>query len=333
MLPTSPVTPLLLLVAMAIGCGLCDRAAAEQPSAFAKAIENAQQRTVKIYGAGIARVAGYASGVIVSGDGHVLTAQGVYLASQRLRVGLADGSVHPAKVIRRSLSLQVALLKIEQPTPNYFDLTDQPTIRRGDWVLAVSNAFKVADGPEPLSVSLGVVSLRTRVEAKRGVQDIDYQGDALMIDAITSNPGAPGGALVTTDGRLAGMIGRIIESRRTNTRINYAVPVDQLQQFMAGESPETPAEMNEKATLGIRLFTLSGLRGPAYVDRVSPGSPAAAATLQADDLIVSIDGQVVRDVRDYQQKVDRLQVGKKVKLVIKRRGKVIEVAITPVAKR
>ena len=307
-------------------------AAAEEQGAFTKAIEHAQQRTVKIYGAGIARVAGYATGLVVSDEGHILTAQGVYLSGERLRVGLPDGSIHPATVVRRSLPLQVALLKIDQATPDYFNLADQPKVRRGDWVLAVSNAFKVADGSEPLSVTLGVASLRTRVDAKRGVQDIDYQGEALMIDAITSNPGAPGGAVVTSEGRLVGMIGKIIESKRTNTRLNYAVPIDQLQQFFAGQAQvAAPPPATAKATLGIRLFTLSGPRGPAYVDRLEAGGPAVKAGLKPDDLIVSLDGQLVRSARDYQSKLDSLRPGREIAVVVKRRGRVIELTITPAA--
>ena len=63
---------------------------ATQPSdnPFARAITFAQQRCVRIYGAGIGREHGYASGVIVSPDGHILTARGIYLASDRLRVAM-----------------------------------------------------------------------------------------------------------------------------------------------------------------------------------------------------------------------------------------------------
>jgi serine protease Do len=265
----------------------------------------------------------------VSAEGDIVTAQGVYLSSDHLRVGLADGSIHPAKVVRRDLSLQLALLKIDVPTPEFFDLSQQPEVQKGDWVLAVSNAFKVADGREPLSVNLGIYSLRTRVEAKRGVQDVEYDGDAVLIDAITSNPGAAGGAVVAADGRLVGMIGKIIESKQTNTRLNYAVPVDLLKKFHDGQSMVVSVEPRQKATLGLRLFLLGGRRGPAFVDRVVTGGPAAKAGLRPDDLIVSLAGGVVRDVSDFEQKVELLTPGREVALVVKRQGQLLELTVTP----
>lgn len=300
---------------------------------FTDAVAAAQKRTVKIYGAAIGREAGYASGLIVSGDGQILTAQGIYLASDRIRVTLPDGTTHLAQVLRRSEPLQAALLKIDVATPDYFQLSQQGVVRTGDWVLAISNSFKVADGPEPLSVNLGVISLRTQIDAKFGTQDVAYRDEMLLLDAITSNPGAAGGAVVTADGRLAGMIGKIIESKSTNTRLNYAVPADLLARFLSGSSaepPSAPALTGGKAELGIRLFSLGGRRAPAYVDRILPNSPAANAGLQSDDLIVAVAGTVVRSISDYDRAVETLVPGQEIMLAVKRRQQLIDVPITPV---
>src|SRR4051794_40035856 len=169
----------------------------ETDGPFARAIELAQQRTVKVFGAGIGRAAGYASGIVVSRDGQIVTAQGVFLAADNLRVTLPDGSTHAANVVRRSTDLQAALLKIDAATPEFFDLAQPPIVERGDWLLAVSNAFKVAERNEPLSVNIGALSLRMPIDARRGFHDFPYHADAYLYDAITSNPGAEGGAVVT----------------------------------------------------------------------------------------------------------------------------------------
>jgi len=299
---------------------------------FAKAIAYAQARTVKIYGAGIGREPGYASGIIISADGRILTAAGIYLSGERIQVVLPDGSLHRAKIVRRSQPLQTVLLQIDAKTPDHFELAAASVVRKGDWVLAVSNPFKVADGREPLSVNLGIVSLRTRLEAKRGTQDVPYEGDVLLIDAITSNPGAPGGALVTTSGELGAMIGRIIESKDTGTRLNYAVPADLLAKFVAGKliDPKivSPAPSGKVET-GIRLFTLGGKRAVAYVDRVVPNSPAAKAGLRPDDLILRIAGQTVHDIRAYETILKTLAPGKEVIFEIKRKQQLLSVPITP----
>lgn len=303
--------------------------------AFAGAVEQAQRRTVKIFGAAIGRSPGYGTGIIVSDKGEILTAQGVHLGASNLRVTLADGSTHQATVVRRSQELQLALLKIETPTPDYFDLSSPMAAEQGDWILAVSNAFKVAEGREPLSVNIGVLSLRTRLDTRRGVQDFPYTGDVYLYDAITSNPGAAGGAVVTTEGKLVGMIGRVIEARATNTRLNYAVPADLLAKFVRGEetAPMVAAGNATKADLGIRLFALGGRKSPAYIDRVAPGSPAAMAGLRADDLVVTIGGQVIRDAGEFRRVVDSLQVGQEILIEVKRKNELIGVKITPVAEK
>jgi serine protease Do len=303
---------------------------------FSSAIELAQRRTVKIFGAGIGRSAGYASGVIVGPDGQILTAQGVFLGAATLRVTLADGTTHDAAIIRRSSDLQAALLKIEAPTPDYFDLSQQPAVEPGDWLLAVSNAFKVAEGPEPLSVNVGVLTLRMPIDARRGVHDFPYHADAYVYDAVTSNPGAEGGAVVTAGAQLVGMIGRVIESKSSGTRLNYAVPADLLAKFVAGDtSPPVAAAAipSTKADLGIRLFALGGRRGPAYVDRVVPGGPAASAGLQSDDLVVSIAGQAVRDASDFRRIVESLTVGVEVVVEVKRKNELINVRLKPVSEK
>jgi len=66
--------------------------------------------------------------------------------------------MYPAVVVRRSIDLQAALLKIDAQTPDYFDLSQPAGAEPADWLLAVSNAFKVAEGKAPLSVNIGVFS-------------------------------------------------------------------------------------------------------------------------------------------------------------------------------
>src|SRR5688500_10912282 len=146
-------------------------AAAQEPAidgAFSPAVEYAQARTVKIFGAGIGRSPGYATGLIVSPQGEILTTQGVFLAGENLRVTLSDGTTHPAQVVRRSQKLLAALLKIEAVTQEHFELSEQPVAAKGDWVLGVSHALELADGSEPMPVNIGVLSLRTRLDARLG---------------------------------------------------------------------------------------------------------------------------------------------------------------------
>lgn len=307
----------------------------EGNSVFADALAYAQPRCVKLYGAGTNVEAGYATGLIVSGDGLILTAQGIYLAAERLRVVLPDGGTYDAKIVRRSEPLQAVLLKIDAKTPEYFDLSKEPVGEKGDWILAVSNLFKVAANKEALSANLGVISLRTRVDARHRTQDVPYDADMLLLDAITSNPGASGGAVIDMDGKLVGMIGKLLESKNTNTRINYAVPADLLFKFVQNEplevavAPPPTSNGNGKATLGIGVFTLGGKRSPAYVDRVVPGSPAAKLGLKKDDLVMQLNGETVKDIRDYERILATLAPGVEVTIIVKRKRDVLSFQIVP----
>lgn len=323
-----------LTVLLALSAGL---AVAQEPTdngPFADAVALAQKRVVKIYGATIGRSPGYATGIIISPDGQILTAMGVHLSEGNVRVTMPDGSMQQGEVVRRSQSLQTALLKVSVPTPDFFAIPEQPAAKKGDWVLAVSNAFKVAEGAEPLSVNIGVLSLRVRLDARRGYNDFPYEDDVYLIDAITSNPGAAGGAVVNAQGDLVGLVGKVIEGKTTGTRLNYAVPADLLQRFIRGDEPtpsvvETP--MGGKGEIGIRLFALGGRKSPAYIDRVLPGSPAAEVGLKTDDLVVSINGEIVRDSGDFRRLIDTLQAGVEVALEVKRKNDLISVRVKPAA--
>ncbi len=310
---------------------------------FARAIEAAWKRTVKVYGASAGNVEGYGTGIIVSDDGLIVVGTGVYLSGRSVRVALPGRGMTDAAVLKQDRNLQLALLKVEVDTPDYFALTGEIEPQRGDWVLAVSNAFKVAEGDEPLSVTLGVVSLPTRLEAMRNRRDVAYSGDLILIDAITSNPGASGGAVLDVEGRLIGMIGRVIESGDTNTRLNYAVPISALAGFVAGddEAPSVAAETTstepngEPGDLGIRLLRLGGsaTRDPAYIDRVLPGSAAAEGGLRSDDLIVSLDGERISSVAEFEERAEKLIAGKETVVVVKRGDELIRVILMPKERR
>ncbi len=324
-----------IIVAVLLTLTIGSKCPADQLSFLRPTIESCQPKLVKVFGAGAGRIESYATGILVSADGHVLTTQGAILDGRRVRVLTTDGSSYDASVLKRDRKLQLALLKIDARTPEHFTLGEQSVGQKGDWVLALSNAFRVADKDEPLSVMMGIISLRTSMTAKLNSRDIAYQGDLVLIDVITSNPGAGGGAVVTSDGKLVGMIGKIINSSKTNTRLNYAVPNATLYRFFNGLQEPDAAQKNgvqpgniAAVDLGIRIFRLGGKRDPAYVDRVISGSPAAAAGIKPDDLIVSIAGVKIGNVRQFEQVIKQPTDGSDQILVVKRGRKLLRLTVS-----
>ncbi len=324
---------LLLLIGL-LSCVLCDDSSGQ--SSMEKLIDGAQPKLVKVFGASAGRVHGYATGLLISEDGSILTISGVFLDGQQVRVLTSDGTEYQASVIRRDREKQVALLKIQAETPDFFPLSETEVGEKGDWVVAICNAFKVADKSEPLSATLGVISLRTTVEARLSKRDVAYRGKLVLIDAITSNPGAGGGAVLTTDGKLVGMIGKIINSSETNTRINYAVPMAQLFRFVEGGdvvATAVPARSTKRADLGIKLFIQGGRNAPAYIDRVVRRSPAAKIKLKPDDLIISLAGTKIGSIRQYDEVLGRLEPDVETVIILKRGTELVRETIIPREKK
>jgi serine protease Do len=142
-----------------------------------------------------------------------------------------DGQRLKAVVVVAEPELDIALVKIKSESQLDLDFFDfdaaakRPPAEPGDWVLALSNTFEIALRDETMSVQRGVVSAYTKMAGRRGVFEFPYTGDVYVVDAITNNPGAAGGALLTRKGELIGIIGREIKNAQSETWMNYAIPV------------------------------------------------------------------------------------------------------------
>ncbi|MEA1952626.1 MAG: trypsin-like peptidase domain-containing protein, partial [Planctomycetota bacterium] len=126
---------------------------------FSDAVDGAFAKVVKIRGVGGYRgMEDYQSGLLISPDGHVLTALSSVLDTDEINVTLDNGQRLTATLVGADPGLDVALLKIEGDGLPFFDLAQSRKLQPGARVLALSNLFGVAVGNEPLSVQRGVVS-------------------------------------------------------------------------------------------------------------------------------------------------------------------------------
>jgi len=325
---------------------------------FDRAIVAATKRVVKLYGIGAGMQEGYGTGVIVSADGMVVTVSSLLVGASNILAVSYDGTRYGADLIHRDADRQLALLQLKSarhgpngmndvsvddaegaatlPSFPYFDLAVETPLRPGDWVVAAGNAFKVADGAETVSIAHGVYSVSTRLDARRRVRDFPYRGECLVIDAITSNPGAPGSALVTIDGGFVGMTGRVVLSNLTHTHLNYAIPRAVLAQFVqealrppSDEPPGVDATVKDAGDvdLGIKLSRTGYRTVLPFVERVRRGSPASRAGVRRDDLILSVNGRTVESAREYDARVEAVTPGESVHLVIRRGRRILDVHV------
>jgi len=206
-------------------------------------------------------------------------------------------------------------------------------------VLALSNLFGVATGNEPASVQHGVVSVRTTLEARRGVFETPYDGPAYVLDAMTNNPGSPGGAVVTRRGQLVAMLGKELKSALNNTWLNYALPIEELSdsveairagRFVAREEaqpdkkPQRPLDLE---MLGIVLVPDILVRTPPYVDQIRKGSPADRGGLRPDDLILLRDDRLIQSCKSLREELEYVDYADPVTLTVLRGQELVRVTL------
>ncbi|MEH6547423.1 MAG: trypsin-like peptidase domain-containing protein, partial [Sneathiella sp.] len=155
------------------------------------------------------------SGVIVDAAGIIVTNYHVVAGADEITVALQDRREFDARLVVKDERTDLAILKIEpEETPfPYLEFTDSDTLEVGDLVIAIGNPFGVGQ-----TVTSGIVSALDR---SAGVSN-DIQS-FIQTDAAI-NPGNSGGALLTMDGKLAGINSAIFSKSGGSLGIGFAIP-------------------------------------------------------------------------------------------------------------
>jgi len=294
----------------------------------------AARRVVKIYGAGgIRGLEAYQTGILVSPTGHIVTALSTVLDAEAIDCVLDDGRRYQARLLGADLRRELAVLAIDgENLPCYQLTTTAPRAVAGTRVLALSNLFGVAVGDERVSLQHGVIAACVPLRARRGAHEAAYRGDAYILDCTTNNPGSPGGCLVDWQGQFLGMLGKELRAEPSGIWLSYALPADEVaqgyEQILAGEPSRAPDQQNDGRGYDPRLLGLELVpdlldQTPPFVEAVLSDSAAAAASLQADDLIVALGSRTVSSQRGLRQELARLLPGDSVQLSLIRNGEII----------
>lgn len=298
-----------------------------------KTIDSLLPSIVKVHGAsGLATITSYATGIIVSERGHIVTLDQVLVQKGRTRVVLYDGSVHRARVLPDDEKLGVRLLKINPADvegklrPVWPKAGDGPLFRTGQFVVSLGNSFRLAEFSEKVSATFGVINGRATTALRFRLSDQAYDGELILTDAC-NNQGNYGGGLFDLQGNWIGLNMRLLESKETNTMLSAAIPsrdlLPYLNEYINDQDREEVVVQNKPAYTGIILFEQAGRQSPpAYVDRVKRGSPAAKAGLRPDDLLVRINEFSVRSCVEYRKILKKYSPGDVVELTFKRGNKI-----------
>ena len=265
---------------------------------------------------------GTGSGVIIdAGEGYVVTNHHVIRNAEEITVRLHDRRTMEAKLIGSDPGTDIALLRIEAEDLSELPLGDSDALEIGDFVVAIGSPFQLDQ-----TVTLGIVSAlgRRSINTSRGGYENFIQTDASI------NPGNSGGPLVDLEGRLIGINTALITPVQGNVGIGFAVPsnmaqavVDQLLEFGEIRRGRLGVEIRGVTPDIAQALDLDELTG-ALVTRVFEDSPAEAAGIEAQDVIVSVDDEPVEDNVDLRNRIGLSPVGETVRIGIVRDGRRIE---------
>ncbi|HYB99729.1 MAG TPA: trypsin-like peptidase domain-containing protein [Candidatus Limnocylindrales bacterium] len=269
------------------------------------------------------------SGVIVDGNGTVITNQHVIVGGDTIKVVLADNREFEAELIGGDSDFDLAVLKIDADADlPYLPIGTDDSILIGETVIAIGNPYGLDH-----TVTTGVVSAIGRTLQ---TSEITYQ-DIIQTDT-SINPGNSGGPLLDINGRLIGINTAI---HREAQGIGFAIPVwrvrNVVDQILTHGSvlPTWLGLQTQNITgqvashLGVRPGT------GVVVTSVEEGSPAAVAGIEAGDIITRVRGNSIRNSADYEGNVRGLAAGERLPLTVLRDGqeRVVELTISPLPAR
>lgn len=269
------------------------------------------------------------SGVIVSGDGLVVSNYHVVGEASDIRVVLSDKREYKGEVILADKDADVAVLRLDGAANlPALPLADSDALEVGDLVLAIGNPFGVGQ-----TVSSGIVSGL----ARSGSAIPGGAGSYIQTDAAI-NPGNSGGALVDMSGRLVGINTSILSRSGGSNGIGFAIPANLVREFTRqAEAGQTrfihPWSGVSTQSVDDAVAEALGLDRPEGVvlSELHPQSPFAMLGLTAGDVLLSLDDQPILSPSDLEYRLSILPVGSSVKLSALRAGEPVELDLSLIA--
>ena len=256
---------------------------------------------------------GRGSGVIVTNDGHIVTNEHVIKGAKNIKIITADNISYPAKIVGVDSITDIALLK-----SNYFGraltFSDSSKVKIGDIVLAIGNPFGVGQ-----TLTQGIISRTNSGHITENPLDEFLQSDAAI------NPGNSGGAMVNLSGDLIGINTMNLSMGGGSDGIGLAVPSNLVRNI---------TEQIIKYGRVVRGYVgLSALDTPdgVLISNVLKNGPADVSGLKPNDLIISIDGTKIDNIRQVVKIVASLEVDQEISVEYSRNNKIIVSVVKVVA--
>ncbi|HVR09238.1 MAG TPA: trypsin-like peptidase domain-containing protein [Thermoanaerobaculia bacterium] len=262
------------------------------------------------------------SGLIIEPNGMVLTNAHVIESASRIVVTLLDGRELQADVLGSDHDADLAVLRVGARGLRAVPLGKSSDLMIGETVVAIGNPFGLSH-----TVTMGVLSAIGRTVPSQSGERLFT--DFLQTDA-SINPGNSGGPLVNIVGEVIGINTAIVSGANG---IGFAIPADRARRVVGdllryGElrpvwSGARLLTIDEELARRYRLPVQHG----ALVGKVYPGSPAASAGLQENDVIVAAGGHAVAAREDVITEIYTVAADSPIALEVRRGGRTLRLTL------
>ena len=310
---------------------------AVQKSDISSIVENCADSVVEITIATQSTVYGYSytsegngSGVIISKDGYILTNNHVISGANDISVRLKDGTEYKATLVGKDSKTDIAIIKIDAQNLNAALLGNSDNLVVGELAVAIGNPLGKLGG----TVTNGIISALEREITLEGVTRNLIQTNAAI------NPGNSGGGLFNSNGELIGVV--VAKSTGFDVEgLGFAIPINDVKivisdllehgyatnrAFLGVSLKDVAYSMNN----GMSIFSmfLTPTNYGAQVDQVIENSPASKAGIKSNDIIISINNEMVTSASDVTAKISNFEIGTKITVGVIRNNTMMNFDVT-----
>ena len=288
---------------------------------------------------------GAGSGVIISGDGYILTCAHVVSGANSINVTTFDGAEFTASVVGSYEDGDIAVLKIGAEGLQAAVLGDSDNIQLAETVYAVGNPGGTLSG----SITDGIISATSRtisisIESSANPYGLGINNRTVSLDVLQTNaavsPGNSGGGLFNAQGELIGIV-NAKSSGENQEGLGFAIPVNTAQEIavsLINEGSYTaPSAINDGgngAVLEISVVEINpavahmnNRESGVYVQSVQKGG-ASDGKLEVNDRLISINGYMVHTTAELSAQLAEYEPGDSVGLTVDRDGRLVEIEVT-----
>ncbi len=269
------------------------------------------------------------TGLFITNDGYIITNNHVVEGTEEVNIVLSDGTQQTATIIGTDLYSDIAVLKTDGRVPAVAVLGNSDMLDPGESVIAIGSPL----GDFKNTVTVGVVSATGRsIDTGSG-----YSIENLIQTDAAINHGNSGGPLVNLAGEVIGVNTLVVRSTQAGDvaeGLGFAIPVNTAQAIAEQiieqgyfARPYMGVSFQPINPAIAERYNLPANWG-AYITQVEPGSPAAQAGLQENDIITKIGDVAIDETHSYINSLFEHQPGDMIPLTVMRAGKEMQLQIT-----